>query len=102
MDSVQRKKWVSIADRYPKMKPAEQERLQQRMKEWAALTPAQRQEARERYQGLKKLNPTQRREMAKQWDAYRKSLAQPQTQFDPPVGDPIISAPGPAASAERQ
>jgi hypothetical protein len=84
------------------MKPAEQERLQQRMKEWAALTPAQRQEARERYQGLKKLNPTQRREMAKQWDAYRKSLAQPQTQFDPPVGDPITSTPGPAASAERQ
>jgi hypothetical protein len=83
------------------MKPAEQERLQQRMKEWAALTPAQRQEARDRYQGMKKLNPTQRREMAKQWDAYRKSLAQPHTQFDPPVGDPITPAPGPAVAAER-
>jgi hypothetical protein len=84
------------------MKTAEQERLQQRMKEWAALTPAQRQEAREKYLGLKKLNPSQRRDMAKQWDAYRKSLAQPETQFDPPVGDPITPAPGPAAAVERQ
>jgi hypothetical protein len=102
LDAAQRKKWVSIANRYPKMKTAEQERLQQRMKEWAALTPAQRQEARETYLGLKKLNPSQRRDMAKQWDAYRKSLAQPETQFDPPVGDPITPAPGPAAAVERQ
>lgn len=101
MDAVQRKKWVTIANRYPKMKVAEQERLQLRMKEWAALTPTQRKEARERYQDIKKLNPGQRREMAKQWEAYRKSLAQPSTQFDPPVGDPLTSPPGAAASAER-
>lgn len=54
MDSSQRKKWVTIANRYPKMKAPEQERLQQRMKDWAALTPEQRQSARERYQDLKK------------------------------------------------
>src|SRR5688500_7444552 len=47
IDTVRRGKWVRVADRYPKMKPAEQERLQTRMKEWAALTPEQRRIARE-------------------------------------------------------
>jgi len=86
------------------MKPAEQQRLQKRMKDWAALTPEQRQAARDRYRELKKLTPEQRREMSKQWQTYRRSLAQPETQFDPPVGEPITpgAAPAPAPSAEQQ
>ena len=28
LDATRRKKWVAIAERYPKMKPAEQQRLQ--------------------------------------------------------------------------
>jgi len=68
------------------------------MKDWAALTPEQRQQARERYKNLKKLSPQQRREMSRQWQDYRKSLAQPETQFDPVVGDPLPSA---GAAAER-
>jgi Skp family chaperone for outer membrane proteins len=93
MDSARRKRWVAIADRYPKMKPAEQQRLQKRMKDWAALTPEQRQQVRERY---KKLPEKQRREMSRQWQAYRKSLAQPETQFDPAIGDPLPSGSVPA------
>src|SRR5215210_3123138 len=49
LDTVRRKKWVAIADRYPTMKPAEQQRLQKRMQEWAALTPDERRAAREKY-----------------------------------------------------
>ena len=45
-DTVRRRKWVGIADRYPKMKPAEQERLQRRMEAWAKLSPAERKAAR--------------------------------------------------------
>ena len=42
LDTTRRKKWVTIANRYPKMKPDEQARLQRRMQAWAALTPAER------------------------------------------------------------
>jgi len=101
MDSTRRKKWVAIADRYPKMKPADQQRLQKRMKDWAALTPAQRQAARNRYQELKKLTPEERRKMSKQYRDYKNSLAQPETQFDPPV-DPLTTGPAPASSAQQQ
>ncbi len=99
MDSTRRKKWVAIADRYPKMKPAEQQRLQKRMKDWASLKPAERKAARDRYKELKKLTPEQRSSMSKQWRDYQKSLAQSETPFDPAV-EPI--APGaPAPSAQR-
>ena len=105
MDAVRRKKWVSIANRYPKMKPAEQQLLHKRMKDWAALTPDQREAARNRYKELNKLTPEQRRSMSKQWQEYRRSLAKPETTFDPPVGEPIAPAetpaPAPAPAAER-
>lgn len=102
MDTVRRKKWVGIANRYPKMKPAEQQLLQKRMKDWAALTPAQRQVARNRYQELNKRPPAQRRSMSKQWQEYRRSLAKPETPFDPPVGEPITPSSAPASPAEQQ
>ena len=35
LDTVRRKKWVTIANRYPKMQPDEQMRLQNRMQAWA-------------------------------------------------------------------
>jgi hypothetical protein len=38
---------VAIADRYPKMTPAAQKRLQKRMTDWAKLTPAQHARKRE-------------------------------------------------------
>ena len=40
MENVRKKKWLGIADRYPSMKPDEQLRTQERMREWARLTPA--------------------------------------------------------------
>ena len=102
MDTVRRRKWVGIANRYPKMKPAEQQLLQKRMKDWAALTPAQRQVARNRYQELKKRTPAQRRNMSKQWQEYRRSLAKPETPFDPPVGEPISPGAAPTNPAKTQ
>lgn len=105
MDANRRKKWVTIANRYPKMKPAEQQRLQKRMKDWAALTPAQREAARKRYREYKKkLTPEQRRAMSKQYQEYKNSLAQPETTFDPPVTEPMSpgTAPDPAPSATVQ
>jgi hypothetical protein len=82
MDAVRRKKWVEIADKYPRMKPQEQQRLQKRMVDWAKLTPAQRAAARDKYQAMKKLPPDKRREVTAQWQRYQRSLAQ-QPDFSP-------------------
>jgi hypothetical protein len=77
LDTMRRKKWISIANRYPTMKPAEQQRLQKRMQEWAQLTPEERRAARERYQSLKKLPREQRREVKEKWQEYQQSVAPP-------------------------
>lgn len=75
LDTLRRKKWVKVADAYPKMKPAEQERLQTRMKDWAKLTPEQRRVAREKYQNIKKLPPEKREQFKEKWQQYQQSLA---------------------------
>ena len=87
LDTTRRKKWIAIANRYPTMKPAEQQRLQKRMQEWAQLTPEERRAARERYQSLKKLPPQQRREVREKWQEYQQSVAPaaPPTGPEPPA-----------------
>jgi Protein of unknown function (DUF3106) len=73
LDTVRRKKWVTIANRYPKMKPDQQQRLQERMQAWAKLTPEERNIARAKYQKLKELPQPQRQEISRQW--RQKSVA---------------------------
>lgn len=68
LDSTRRKKWVAIANRYPQMKPDEQQRLQNRMREWVSLTPAQRRVARENYEAFKQLPRSQRGEVKQKWE----------------------------------
>jgi len=75
LDTTRRKKWVDIANRYPTMKQAEQQRLQKRMQEWAQLTPDERRAAREQYRALKKIPPQQRKE---KWQEYQQSVAPPE------------------------
>ena len=54
------------------MKPDEQQRLQSRMQDWAALTPAQRRVARENYQSLRQLPRPQRGEVKQKWQQYQR------------------------------
>ncbi len=75
LDATRRKKWVAIANRYPKMKAQEQQRLQARMKEWASLAPEQRRAARERYLAIRKMPVQKRQELPKQWEEYQAWLA---------------------------
>jgi hypothetical protein len=93
-DTRRRKKWIAIADRYPKMKPAAQQRLQKRMTDWVKLTPAQRQQAREKYQQMRKLSAARRQQLQEQWQEYQQSLAPPA----PPSAPTVEAAPEPAAS----
>ena len=72
LDPPRKRKWLGIAQRYPKMKPEEQERLQQRMNEWASLTPAQRRAARETYRDFEQ-KPADERPGLKKWDEYKQA-----------------------------
>ena len=91
LDTTRRKKWVTIANRYPKMKPDEQLRLQTRMQTWAKLTPAQRRVARENYRSLRQLPRPQRGEVRQKWQQYQKSFstsdAAPEVTSDTPATD---------------
>lgn len=80
LDTLRRKKWVTIANRYPKMKPDAQERLQTRMQAWSKLTQEERRLARDNYRSLKKLPDPQRREVSQKWQ--KRSIA-PQSDSAP-------------------
>jgi len=67
--SAQEKRiWVSLADRVPRMAPQARERAQQRIRDWAALTPEQRRLARQNYRLAKRLPPDERQA---QWARYQ-------------------------------
>jgi len=74
-DTVSRKKWVKVADGYPKMKPDAQKRLQARMQDWVKLTPEQRRVARAKFLAIKKMPPEKRAHVKSQWQQYQQSLA---------------------------
>lgn len=68
LDAPRKKKWLEIGNRFGAMKPDEQARVQERMREWIKLTPEQRRIARESYARAKKLNPDQKNA---QWQQYQ-------------------------------
>ncbi len=69
MEAVKKLKWVEIANRFKTMKPDEQQRVHERMRNWAVeLTPEQRRVARENYATTKKIDPGQK---SAQWEQYQ-------------------------------
>ncbi len=68
MSELGKKKWLEIANRYPAMKPDEQARLQERMRDWVKLTPEQRMAARENYAKSTQLKPEHK---SAQWQQYQ-------------------------------
>lgn len=66
--AAEKRTWVRLADRVPKMAPDAQERTAQRVREWAALTPEQRRLARQNYRLAKRLPPDERQA---RWESYR-------------------------------
>ena len=63
LDSTRKQKWRGIAQRYPRMSPDDQQRVQQQMRPWAELTPQQRAAAREQYKSLRQLPPGKKDEV---------------------------------------
>jgi hypothetical protein len=64
-----RKKWIYVANLYPKMTTADQERLQSRMTSWSNLSQRDRRIARENYLTSLKF-PAEKK--AEAWSAYQK------------------------------
>ncbi len=96
MEAPRRKKWLGVAERYPKMTPEQQQRVQSRMQEWHKLTPEQRAQAREKFKYMERLPPEKQQEIKRKWNQYqeernRQSPATPQ----PPATAPD-AAPQPA------
>jgi|GEM_PF-283523 hypothetical protein len=64
-----RKKWMQVANLYPKMSVLDQQRLQSRMASWSSLSQRDRRLARENYLSSLKF-PTEKKTEA--WSAYQK------------------------------
>ena len=64
-----RKKWIQVANIYPKMSAQDQERLQSRMTSWSNLSQKERRIARENYLASLKF-PAEKK--AEAWSAYQK------------------------------
>lgn len=70
LENIRKRKWLAIADRYPTMKRDEQQRMQDRMREWASLSPAERAKVRDSYKDFKQLPPEQKQVIRQKWEAY--------------------------------
>jgi hypothetical protein len=68
MDGVRKQKWLEMANKFAGMKPQEQQRVHERMREWVRLTPAQRKLARDTYSRTRKLAPG---EKTATWQSYQ-------------------------------
>ncbi|NUU02454.1 DUF3106 domain-containing protein [Herbaspirillum robiniae] len=73
MSDLQKEKWLVISKKYAHMKPEEQQRLHDRMRDWVKLTPAQRSAARTNYARAKKLDTEEKNE---QWNKYQQLSAE--------------------------
>lgn len=63
-----KRQWLAIAQSFSKLPEAEQERLHDRMTQWASLSALQRSQARLNYAATNRLAPDSKRA---QWDAYQ-------------------------------
>ena len=89
LDPTSKDKWLNVASRYQQLSVADQQRMQERMTQWAKLPPKARGEARLRFQQTRQLPSQERQE---KWAAYqslssqdRQELAQKAQRKQQPV-----------------
>ncbi len=68
LDASRKSKWLEVATRFPTLPVADQQRVQQRMAEWARMTPAERGRARLSFQESKQFSNEQKQA---RWEAYQ-------------------------------
>lgn len=97
LDADRKRKWIAVAERFPGLPPQEQQRLQARMTQWAAMSPAERGRARQRYQELRRLPAAERQAL---WDAY--NALPPEERQALARRSAASAATGPTAPRERR
>lgn len=68
IDAPRKRKWIEVADRFPRMPADERQRVQDRMAAWAAMTPAERTRARMQFQETRSIGVEERQA---RWQAYQ-------------------------------
>jgi hypothetical protein len=68
LEGLRKQKWLEIANRFSSMKPDEQQRVHERMRDWIRLTPDQRRQVRENFARAQKITPGQK---SAQWEQYQ-------------------------------
>ena len=68
LDAARKSKWLEVAARFPAMPAIDQQRVQERMAEWARMTPTERGRARLSFQESKQFSPEQKQA---RWEAYK-------------------------------
>lgn len=72
LDGARKGKWLEIANRYASLPPEHQQRLRERMVEWARMSPVERQKARIGYQHASELRGAeQQTKLQEKWAAYQ-------------------------------
>ena len=71
LEPQRKRKWIGVANRYPSMKPDEQARVRERMRDWAALTPDERRFARDNFQAYRALPSDQKQAVQTKWREYQ-------------------------------
>ena len=76
--AAHKQKWIELSGNFDKRPPAERERIQERMTEWARLSSQERSQARLHFQEANQLTPQDRKA---RWDAYQALPPEKRQQF---------------------
>lgn len=98
LDAGTRDRLALLAARYPAWSPQEQQRLRERLAEWAQLSSAERQRIHLGFQAAQRVNPSAREE---KWQRYQ-ALSPEQRLALQERGTRRLQAPARAASEARQ
>ncbi|MRV75649.1 DUF3106 domain-containing protein [Duganella sp. FT92W] len=98
LEGLRKQKWLEIANRYNAMKPDEQARVQERMRDWVRLTPDQRRMVRENFARSQKVAPVPGQKSA-QWEQYQQLPEEQKKQLaDKAPKKQVVNPPSPAQS----
>jgi hypothetical protein len=102
LDVQRRRKWIAFTDRFLKMKPDEQKRVQERMVDWANFKPEERRVVRERFKALSKLPPDKRQSLIKSWSDSQEAQQSPAAEADRAAAtEPEKATPTEAADPQK-
>jgi hypothetical protein len=96
IDSVQQRKWLELAVRFPNIGAAERARIQERMAQWASLTPAKRSQVRLQFLEAQRVPAEQRQARWQEYQALsaeeKQTLAKQARQLKPTGADTPAAA----------